>query len=108
MFTRVLRSTAKLIRHHTQHVSGIRQFSSNSKVLPKTAQCRHFYRTGKRLQPPSSQKDKLRVELLLLESKLKNVNLKNGLLQFEMDYIWSIPLLLATATGGIVVSIIRD
>ena len=74
MFTRVLRSTAKLTRHHTQHVSGIRQFSSNSKVLPKTAQCRHFYRTGKRLQPPSSQKDKL--ELLLLENKLQNENLK--------------------------------
>ena len=106
MFTRVLRSTAKLTRHHTQHVSGIRQFSSNSNVPPKTAQCRHFYRTGNRLQPPSSQKDKL--ELLLLESKLKKVNLKNGLLQFEMDYIWSIPLLLATATGGIVASIIRD
>ena len=74
MFTRVLRSTAKLTRHHTQHVSGIRQFSSNSNVPPKTAQCRHFYRTSNRLQPPSSQKDKL--NLLLLESKLQNENLQ--------------------------------
>ena len=74
MFTRVLRSTAKLTRHHTQHVSGIRQFSSNSNVPPKTAQCRHFYRTSNRLQPPSSQKDKLELRVLLLESKLIRVN----------------------------------
>ena len=30
MFARVLRSSAKLTRHHTQHVRGVRQFSSNS------------------------------------------------------------------------------